>query len=87
MGCPSITKLDLRVVAQGVEESIAVGGHAAGAIRDRLAQAPGRIEGGKLHHQASVDIDVGGRIVFENVRAGGLDIHRCLRSRKPKRDL
>ena len=54
----------LSMVAQGVEQSISVSGYTSRAIRDRLAQSAGRVEGRQFQHQTSVDVDVGGGIVF-----------------------
>ena len=68
MGCPSMTKLTLRVVAQGMEETVAIGRHAAGAVRDGLAQAAAGIDRGELHDQVPVGIDVRGGIDLEEIR-------------------
>src|ERR1022692_3121237 len=60
-------KSALRVIAKGVEESVAIGHHATGTIGDRLAQAAGGIDRGKLHDQRTVGIDVSGRIHLDEI--------------------
>ena len=57
----------LRVIAERMEETVAIGHHATGAIRDRLAQAATGIHRGKLHEQRAVRIDVSGGIHLDEV--------------------
>ena len=50
-GLPVDDKADLRVIAKRVEQTVAIRGNAAGAVRDRLAQSAARIAGGKFDDQ------------------------------------
>ena len=63
---------DLRVVAQGVEEAVAIGRHAAGAVSDGLAQTRAGIAEGKLGQGAEVGIHVGGGGELEHIGSRGL---------------
>src|ERR1035437_2764034 len=47
---------DLRVIAEGVERSVAIGGDTARAIRDRLAEAGSRVDGGKFGKLRSIGV-------------------------------
>ena len=69
---------DLRVIAEGVEETVAIGGDAARAIGDRLAEAGAGIDGGKLGKLRPVGVDVIGGIHLQQVRAGRLHGDSCL---------
>ncbi len=79
-GLPIDDEADLCVIAQRVEETITIGRHTARAIDDRLAQAGARVEGGELHDQVPVCIDVGRRIDLQQVGAGCFDRDGSLRS-------
>ena len=68
-GLPVDDEADLRVIAQRMEEAVAVGSHAAGAIHDGLAQAGAGIDVGEFHDQVPVGIGVRGRIDFDHIRS------------------
>ena len=62
----------LSVVTQRVEQSVAIRRHPAGAVGNRLAQSSAWIAGRKLQNQTSVHVDMGGRIVLQDIRSGCL---------------
>ena len=79
------------MIAERVEESVAIGGHAARAIGDRLTETASGIERRKLGKLRSIGVHVIGGIDLQQVRAGrlhgdtgltpgdlegGLDLHR-----------
>src|SRR5258708_29177411 len=47
----------LRMVAQGMKESVAIGGNATRAIHNCLAQTSAGIKGRDFHHGSSVNVD------------------------------
>jgi hypothetical protein len=69
---------DLRVIAEGVERSVAIGGHTARAIGDCLAEAGPGVDGGKLGKLRPVGVHVIGGIDLQQVRAARLHGDRCL---------
>ena len=66
------------MVAQGMKEPIRIRGDSAGAVHDRLAQAPGWIDSRQLQHEAAVDIYVCRRVVFEDIGPRCLYVDRSL---------
>ena len=67
----------MRVVAERMKESVAIGRDAARAVCDRLTQAPAGIDASHLEHLRSVNIHVGRRIVFEGLDCSAVHIDRC----------
>src|ERR1039458_9109798 len=68
-GLPVNHEADLRVIAERVEESVAVSGNTSRAVYDRLAQTSSRVDVGELHNERAVGIDVCGGFHFQHVRA------------------
>ena len=68
----------LRVIAERVEQSVAVGGHAARAIRDRLAETASGVERENLGKLRSIGVHVIGGIELQQVRARRLHGDTCL---------
>src|ERR1039458_1653266 len=79
-GLPVNDEADLRVIAQGVEEPVAVGGNTPRAVHDGLAQSRSRIWVGEFHEERTVGIDVCGGFHLQHVRARRLDVNGLLRS-------
>src|ERR1039458_6328660 len=79
-GLPVNDEADLRVIAQGVEEPVAVGGNTPRAVHDRLAQSCSRIDVGKFHDERTVGVNVRGGFHFQHVRARRLHVNGLLRS-------
>src|SRR5258708_15064637 len=85
-GLPIDDKAGLRVIAHRVEQTVTIGNNAAGTESNGLAQASARIESGQPRNQASVYVDVSGRINFKRL-CGPFYSHSCVGSRKRKRSL